>query len=191
MAGTATSGRSKAGLIVTIVVLALTLIAVGTVAWLGTRPAQDQATDTPATSEETPAEQQTETPADEEETSPTLDPTKTSTISIDSMGIVVAYTKGIPGFEFQVKRNGQGTQYVEFSSPQLVGTKCTDDVGLFATIIRNPKTEDEQTVDQSTKIGDDTYGLVLAEDICTNDAALLKKYQTAFSEGLSFLKVIE
>lgn len=184
--------QGKTRLIVTIVLLALTLLVVGgIVLWQNTRPATDQATDTPTTSEEVPDETEPETPIVDEQPEPTLDPTKTSTIDITSMGIVVAYTKGIPGFEFQVKRNGQGTQYVEFSSPQLVGTKCTDDQGLFASILRNPKTEDEQTVSQSVKVGDDTYGLVLAEDICTNDSALLKKYQTAFSEGLSFLKVMD
>jgi zona occludens toxin (predicted ATPase) len=122
---------------------------------------------------------------------PAVDPTTLDTIDVQPLGITVSYTKGTPGFAFDIQKTADQTQYVEFTSTNLVGTKCTDDQGLFATIIKNPSsTEDQATLTATTKVGSDTYGLSLASDDCTGNAALLTTYQTGFKNGFSSLKAL-
>jgi hypothetical protein len=123
---------------------------------------------------------------------PTVDPATLSFVDIEPLGIAIAYTKGTPGFEFTIKRTANQTQYIEFTSSDLVGTKCTDDDGLIVSIIKNPSSnEDRTTIDQTVAVGDDTYGISLASSGCTKNAELLDQYQKAFIEGFPSLKPIE
>lgn len=190
-------GQGKTGLIITIVVLGLTVLVVGAIAFwqnasreadtktadtTDTASSEEATTDTPAKTEET----ETPTPASD------VDPSTLSSIDIEALGITVFYTKGLPGFEYAIKKTADNTQYIEFTAPQLVGTKCTDDTGSFATIVKNPiSPENQSTISATTKVGSDTYGLSLAGKNCTPDEALLDTYQTAFSNGFSSLKAME
>ncbi|MFY9227857.1 MAG: hypothetical protein WAO28_00825 [Candidatus Microsaccharimonas sp.] len=190
-------GQGKTGLIITIVVLGLTVLVVGAIAFWqnGSRQADQKATDTTETA--SPEETATDTPAKTEETdTPTpaadVDPATLSSIDIEALSITVFYTKGLPGFEYSIKKTADNTQYIEFTAPKLVGTKCTDDTGSFASIVKNPSSpENQSTISATTKVGDDTYGLSLAGKNCTPDEALLDQYQTAFSNGFSSLKAME
>jgi cytoskeletal protein RodZ len=132
----------------------------------------------------------TDTTSPAESETPTVDPATLSSIDIEPLGITVAYTKGVPGFDFNVKRTASSTQYVEFSSTELAGTKCTDDEGLFASIIKNPSTNEDQTVSQTVTVGSDTYGLSLSAKGCTTNPALLEEYQSAFKNGFPSLKTL-
>lgn len=121
----------------------------------------------------------------------TLDPDSVSTIDIEPMGITISYVRGIPGFEFVVKRTTTGTQYVQFLSPDLAGETCTDDEGAFAAIIKNPTSdEDRTTVTDSVTVEGDEYGLSLDSDNCTSNQELFAEYQDSFSEAFSLLRLI-
>lgn len=189
--------QGKTGLIITIVILGLTVLVVGAIAfWQSAgRESDNEATETTETTSQ--EETATDTPAKTEETETPVpvsdvDPATLSSIDIEALSITVFYTKGLPGFEYVIKKTADNTQYIEFTAPQLVGTKCTDDTGSFATIIKNPTSpENQSTISATTKVGDDTYGLSLAGKNCTPDEALLDKYQTAFSNGFSSLKAME
>jgi hypothetical protein len=188
--------QGKNGLIVTIIALGLTVVIVGTIMFLqnlNKQQVEDRSQSVETTETETPAETtpEEETVVDEVE-APVVDPATLNSIDIEPMAISVFYTKGVPGFEFSVKRTADRTEYVEFSSPDLVGTKCTNDSGVFASIIKNPAaSEDQTTLSQKTTVGSDTYGLSLAGENCTSDSELLKEYQTAFANGFSQLKAME
>jgi hypothetical protein len=104
------------------------------------------------------------------------------------MQITVSYVKVNAGFEYYVMRTASGTQYVEFSSPELVGTKCTDDKGVFASIIESPSTNESTTLSKTTTVDDTKYGLSLADATCTKDPELLKQFQSSFSDAFSLLK---
>jgi len=132
-----------------------------------------------------PQPAQPETP-----TSPAVDPATLSSVDIEPLAIKVFYTKGVDGFDFTVKRTADQTEYVEFSTAALAGTKCTDDQGSIASIIKNPTSATSLTTTQTVKAGDATYGLSLAGSDCTPDAALLDKYQTAFKNGFSSLTAL-
>ena len=121
-------------------------------------------------------------------TSSTLDPASVATIDIQPMEISAAYVRGAGGFEYSVLRTSSGTQYVEFSSPELKGTKCTEDNGAFASILANPSTNESATLNKTVTVGGVKYGLSLADETCTKDAALLKQYQAAFSDAFGLLK---
>lgn len=121
-------------------------------------------------------------------TDATPDPSTLSTIDITPMSITVSYVKGIGGFEYSVSRAARGTQYVAFSSPELVGTKCTDDKGEFATILADPSSDESATVSKSVTVEGVKYGLSLTAANCTKDPELLKKYQTSFSDAFGLLK---
>jgi len=184
-----TQGRAR--LIITGIVLVLVVLAVcGIVlAKRGETPAEPALMPTEtkqadATGATKPA------PSSDEDEVVLADPETLSTVDIEPLGVTVSYTKGIQGFSYEVKRTTKSTQYVEFSAEELTGTKCTNDQGLFATIIKDPSTTDEATLAQTTKVADVSYGLSLAGKGCTVDAALLEQYQTAFSEGFSSLKAL-
>lgn len=120
-----------------------------------------------------------------------VDPASLSFIDIEPLAISVAYTKGIPGFDFAIQRTANQTQYIEFTSPDLVGTKCTDDNGLIVSIIKNPSsTEDQTTIDQKVTVDGNIYGISLASNSCTKNVELLDQYQKAFLEGFSSLRVL-
>lgn len=188
--------QSKTGLIITIVALALTVIIVGTIAILQNMN-QPVATNQPETVVDT-SNEETSTPDEVEEeetpnvTTPAVDPASLNSIDIEPLAITVFYTKGTPGFDFAVERAADSTQYVEFSSPNLVGTKCTDDEGVFVSIIKNPVSSDDQSIySQKVTVGSDVYALSLAGKNCTSDEVLLVEYQTAFSNGFGQLKAME
>jgi len=119
---------------------------------------------------------------------PAIDPEQVSTVAIEPMTITVSYMKGVGGFDYQVLRTPSGTKYVQFSSSNLVGTKCTDDIGVFASIIESPTTDEAATLSKTTTTDGMTYGLSLADTTCTSDAGLLKQFQDAFSGAFSLLK---
>jgi hypothetical protein len=186
----------KTGLIITIVVLALTLGIVSWIAFTGRQSPQQQETITEQDND-TNNQQPEEVPTDQPEVvppeteSPTVNAEDFSSIAVEPLGVEVFYTKGLAGFEFEVKRTANSTQYAEFMSTELVGTKCTDDRGLFASIIKDPSSTEEATITLQTTVGDSDYGLSLASDACTADKKLLSSYQTAFKEGFSLLKAID
>lgn len=190
--------QSKKRLIVIIAVLAAAVLVVGAVALAfslksasNTKPTDtNQATDVKKDTAVTETDSSNSTTATKPVT-PTVDPATLSSIAIDPMNITVSYTKGIPGFDFAVKRTADRTEYVEFSAAALVGTKCTDDQGSFASIIKNPSTDESQTtIAQKVTIGSDTYGLSLYGKGCTNNIELFDQYQAGFSNGFSNLKAI-
>lgn len=117
-----------------------------------------------------------------------VDPANVSTVDIQPMSLTVSYLKDAGGFEYYVLRTANGTQYVEFSSPELVGTKCTDDRGVFASIIQSPSSSDTATLNKTTTVDGTKYGLSLADSTCTKDPEALKKYQAAFSDTFTMLK---
>lgn len=189
-------GQGRTGLIVTIIALAVTLGVVGAIVLLQNlnRPAVviDPGTSTESTNEETKTEETSDETTGEQTTTEAVDPSTLNSIDIEPLEITVFYTKGTPGFEFAVKRTADRTEYVEFSSPDLVGTKCTDDTGVFASIIKNPASSEDQTaVAQKKTVGSDTYELSLAGKNCASDQTLLEEYQAAFSNGFSQLKAME
>lgn len=121
----------------------------------------------------------------------TLDPATVATIDIAPMNISVPYVKGVGGFEYQVLRTPNGTQYVEFRSGELVGTKCTADTGAFASVLADPQSGESATLEKTTTIGETKYGLSLASSSCTADTAKLKEYQKSFSDAFSLLKKLD
>ena len=134
----------------------------------------------------------TNPPADDTDESnttvPTIDPATVSTIDIVPMNIVASYSKGVGAFEYEVLRRPNGTRYVEFSSPALVGTKCTDDKGTFVSILESPAADETATLAKTTVASGTTFGLSLAAATCTSNVDLLKNYQAAFSDPFSLLK---
>jgi hypothetical protein len=193
-----TKSQGKKGLIVTIIVLGLTLLAVsGIVVWQNLNKSKSvEVSNDASTQSQTPAKEETkpeDAPAVDpgKTTAPTVDPSTLTSINIDPLGITVFYTKGTPGFEYGVLRTSDRTEYVEFSAPELVGTKCTNDTGAFASIIKSPASpEDKTTISQTVVVGGVTYGLSLTGKNCTANLALLEKYQSGFSNGFSQLKGI-
>ncbi len=139
-------------------------------------------------SEDTPAARQSPEAKPDSTTSPSVDKASLTTVDIAPMNITVSYVKGVGGFEYQVLRAQNGTQYVQFTNADLVGTKCTNDSGAFASIIANPTEADKATLAKTTKLGDEEYGLSLADSSCAPDTAKLQKYQQSFSDGFSELK---
>ncbi|MDB5161530.1 MAG: hypothetical protein JWM52_38 [Candidatus Saccharibacteria bacterium] len=190
-------GKNRSGLIVTIIVLGLVLAVFATILIIQnvnkpktTDTTSVDKTSTSSTSTDKPPETTDDTTA--ETPSATVDPTTLSSIDVEPLSITVFYTKGAGAFEFAVKRTADRTQYVEFSAPELVDTKCTDDTGVFASIIVNPSSNmDETTIAQKTTVGSNTYALTLAGKNCASDQKLLTQYQDAFKNGFSSLKAME
>lgn len=132
----------------------------------------------------------TEPTVNEAET-PTIDPATLSVVAVEPLGISVSYIKGVPPFSFSVNQTDVGTQYAEFSSDQLIGTKCTDDDGTFVSIVKNPTSqEDQTTLSLIKKIGSDTYGLSLPSATCTPDTSLFTQYQAAFKDAFGLLQAL-
>lgn len=117
-----------------------------------------------------------------------LDPSTVATIDIPPMSITASYVKGIGAFEYEVLRTPNGTQYVEFRSTDLVGTKCTNDQGAFASILASPTDDEASTLSQKTVVSGTTYGLSLPNATCTSNPDLLAKYQKSFSDAFTLLK---
>jgi len=187
--------QSKKGLIVAIVVLAVVLLVVAAIV-LTKKSNTTSTTPTTDTSKNTTVKD-TATETDTTDTAPqtapsdtSVDPETLTSVDVEPLGVTVFYSKGTPGFEYSVQRAADKTQYVEFTSPDLVGTKCTNDTGSFVSIIKNPSTNEAQTISQTVKVGSDTYGLSLASPGCTGDQALLSQYQAGFKNGFSSLKAL-
>ena len=112
-----------------------------------------------------------------------------SSIVVTQMGIEVYYVKGIEGFEYTIERTAGGTEYVQFSNSRLVGTKCTGDVGAFASIVKNPtETENATTIVKKVNVNGNTYGLSLVGSNCTADQPLLSSYQKSFQDAFGLIK---
>lgn len=191
--------QGKKRLIITIIILGVFVLIAGGIAWASTHKETSgtKNSDTSQVTQVKKDEPTTETdnsPSVTTEVKPTVvmaDPATLSTVDIDPMHLVVSYTKGIPGFDFVIKHTADRTEYVEFSAAELVGTKCTDDDGSFASIIKNPSADENQTtIAQKVVAAGDTYGLSLYGRGCTNNTELLDQYQTAFSGGFTSLKAI-
>ncbi|MGV9001690.1 MAG: hypothetical protein ACOH18_01905 [Candidatus Saccharimonadaceae bacterium] len=116
------------------------------------------------------------------------DPATVTTVDIAPMSITVSYIKGVGGFDYQVLRTSNGTRYVEFSSSELVGTKCTNDIGVFASILADPETNESTTLAKTTTMDGTKYGLSLEPSTCTSNAEKLQAYQKSFSDAFSLLK---
>ena len=176
------------------VVIALLIVGGITLAKNASKPAIAPSTNTskqPAITHDATSTETDSTDPSKTTTAPAVDPETLTSVDVEPLGITVFYTKGTPGFEFAIKKTANQTQYVEFTSSDLVGAKCTDDNGLFATIIKNPSSdEDKSTITQTVKVGSDTYGLSLAGKGCTSDADLLSEYQTGFTNGFTSLKAL-
>jgi len=187
---------SKRGLIVAIIVLAVILVAVGAIV-LAKKPSQPSTVTTPDTSKQATPSKDTTTETDATESdAPTasassVDPQTLTSVDITPLAVTVFYSKGTPGFEFTVLKTANKTQYVQFTSSDLIGTKCTNDQGAFASIIKNPSADEMQTTSQTVKVGSDSYGLSLASTGCTSNTDLFAEYQTGFKNGFSSLKALE
>jgi len=181
-------GNTK--LIITSIALGLTILVVAIVLTV-----QRQQTDTTESASTPEADSSVVTKDTAESTdeikpeTPAVDPATLASIAVEPLGVTISYTKGIQAFGYEVKRTADSTIYAEFSADDLIGTKCTDDTGLFASIIKNPTSTEDQTILANTvKLGGDTYGLSLAGEGCTSDGKLLREYQSAFSNGFSSLR---
>lgn len=194
--------RGNPGIKTTLIVLAVLLLVIAAISFWryglfgdssdnnkNTDTSQESTNDT-ITYEEDSSSDETNTPpvTDTGDETSTPDPNLFSSLSIESVGVDVYYSKGTPGFSYNVLRTPSGTTYIEFQSEELIGAKCTDDQGVFASIIKNPSSSESQTVTATTKVGVDEYGLSLASNTCTGDLTLLEKYQTAFKNGFSSLR---
>ena len=126
--------------------------------------------------------------ADASNTETTLDPAKVSTIDISPISLTVSYVKGIGPFEYEVLRTTNGTRYVEFKSPDLIGTKCTNDTGVFASILADPDSNESSTLAKTVTVDGTKYGLSLEPSTCTADESKLQAYQKSFGDAFSLLK---
>lgn len=191
-------GRKK--LFTTIVVVALVVLIIAIVAVAQSLQSNEPPTSTETSQNETPAitdeGETTDMPAtdESEETvpetveEPAIDPATVATIDIEPISLTVSFIKGAGGFGYEVFRTAGGTKYVQFSSEKLIGTKCTDDEGQFASIIESPSADEGATLAKTTTVDGTTYGLSLADPTCTSDAGLLKQFQDAFSQPFTLLK---
>lgn len=160
-------------------------------ALFGPSPAPAEPEPTTDTSQEVPVESaDDEVPLDDvpAEDAPSIDPSTVSRIDVEPLSLSVAYIRGVPGFGFSVERTASGTRYVAFSSESLIGTKCTDDEGIFASIIVAPTADEAPTITATETVDGTSYGLSLPDDTCTADTALFAQYQAAFRDAFSLLQ---
>lgn len=190
--------RGKVGRLVTIVAFVVVLLIIGGVIALDKANQPTPAVVTPDASQHATTTKDTTTETDATEAAsatnttkiPSVDPATLTSVDIAPLGVTVFYSKGTPGFEYTVLRAADATQYAQFTSSDLIGTKCTNDEGVFASIIQNPSTNDAQTISQTVKVGNDTYGLSLASPGCTSNIDLLTKYQDGFKNGFANLAIL-
>lgn len=201
--------KDKRKLIIIASVVGVLLIAIGTVAVIRAFDPEradpyvvrDDSSQTSSTSDEKPtapapndensnASKNGGAESESTESEPAIDPATVNTIDIAPMEITVSYVKGIGGFEYEVLRTPNGSQYVEFRSAELIGTKCTNDQGAFASILADPSAGENSTITKTTALNNTKYGLSLSAATCTSDAAELQKYQQSFSDAFGLLKAI-
>lgn len=186
-----TQGKKK--LIVIVAVLVGVLLIAGAVYAKGVSQKSEPTTVAPSQTETDDAPVDDSMAAEQQSSSqgvPTVDPETLSSIAIEPLGVMVYYTKGIGGFEYSINRTADATQYADFTATELASTKCTDDKGLFVSIIKNPSTESQTSIAQTVKVGSDTYGLSLAGEGCTDNTELLTQYQNGFKNGFSSLTAL-
>lgn len=192
----ASRSGQKTKLIVTAIALLVTIGVVTAIVWWAQHERQ---TDTSIQQEDNSQVAQEPTP--DPTPSPAPDPgdnQPTSNVNqenaeelvIEPLNIVMYYDKDLLGFEYHILRTAEGTQYIEFSTERLIGNKCTNDKGVFASFIKNPSTEeDRSTLSQETEVNGDTYGLSLTGESCASDLSLLETYQKGLSDYFSLLKL--
>jgi len=187
-------GLGNKKIVIAIIVAAVLLVA-ATVLIIVQQANRNNVDTTVETSQQPETTQETTKPEPEKENSDeamtpasALDPSTVSTIDIQPLDLTVSYVKGIPGFEYQILRTAQGTKYAELTNEAIKGTKCTDDTGVFASIIVSPGDAEAPTLDAKTVVEGTTYGLSLASNTCTNNQELLDKFQSSFSSAFSLLK---
>ncbi len=180
--------------IVTVIGIVVLLLAVALILWKVLTPAAtpQQAGDSADTTQSSTDSADQDAPGastdDDGSTAatPVIVPDTITYIDVAPLAIRVGYTKGIPGFEFSVMRASGGTLYAEFSAPSLVGTKCTNDGGVFASIIQAPTPDEVATAAQTVVVAGTAYGLLLSGETCTANPVLLRQYQAAFSAGFPY-----
>lgn len=197
--------KGKRALVTTISVLVVLLVAIGAVALIKSMGPGKQDPYITDTSNSTSSSEGTTTTPDEEHSKdespsntetkssnaaeePAPDPSTVATVDIAPMNITVSYVKGVGGFEYEVLRAQNGTRYVEFRNEDLIGSKCTNDQGTFASILADPTTNDSGMLAKTITVEGTKYGLSLADTTCTSDAAKLQKYQESFSSAFGLLK---
>jgi cytoskeletal protein RodZ len=196
--------KGKRVLVATISVVAIVVFAIGTFIVIRavntnndpyieqTNTSQDKTDQSTSTPDEANAQDESETNAiDETTTQSSLDPATVGAIDVSTMTITVSYVKGIGAFEFAVLRAQNGTRYVEFRSSELIGTKCTNDMGTFISIIASPTEDEKATLTKTTSVDGTEYGLSLSDATCTSDSTKLQKYQQSFSDAFSLLEKME
>ena len=194
------SSRGKRSITIGLSVFAVLIIAIGAVALLrALNPeSKDPYVQTETSREQFGAADQsaeqgvTDEPAQEQptESAASLDPESVGTVDITPMGIKVSYVKGVGGFEYEVLRASGGTRYVELRSPTLVGSKCTNDAGTFASIIDSPSENERAVLAATTTVRGKVYGLSLADATCTSDVDSLAAYQKSFKDAFTLLEKI-
>ena len=188
--------RSNKGLIITSIVLGFILVVVGGVV-VAKQMNQSSSKTTQVSHQDAPEKESivktndTDSATGTNPASPVADPQSLTSVDIAPMGITVYYSKGTPGFEYTVLKTTDKTEYVQFTSADLAGTKCTNDEGAFASIIKNPSANETQTTSQTVKVGSDTYGLSLPSTGCATNLELFAQYQTGFKNGFSSMKAIQ
>lgn len=120
-----------------------------------------------------------------------IDPASVDSLDIEPLGVTVSYVKGVGGFEYEVLRTPSGTRYANFKNEGLVGTKCTDDKGVFASILVSPKEDEQATLAKKLSVDGVTYGLSLASAACTSNTDLLESYQQSFADAFGLIKKID
>lgn len=126
-------------------------------------------------------------PANEDD-SIEIDPTTLATVDIEPANIKVSYIKGAGGFEYEVLRSKDGRKYVELRSPDLIGTKCEDDNGVFVSILESPNDSESATVSKRVTVDGTEYGLSVASATCTSKPEALAKYQDSFTKAFKLLQ---
>lgn len=181
----------RRSLVVAVTVLVVLLLAIGAVATIRSLNQSEDSSQKTTAVEEDAEVTANDTPAQTEpQVAPetTIDPSTTDQLTIAPMGIAVSYVRGVGGFEYQILRTANGTRFVEFSTGSLVGTKCTNDTGVFVSILESPDATESATLAETVTLDDTTYGLSLADATCTSDAEALKTYQQSFVDAFSLLK---
>ncbi len=190
--GSVQEGQSKKKFVL-IIAIVFVVIIIGLSLWaVATRkPSTDSVTEQQTTTQDSSEKEDDSQVEVEEAPKTTIDPETLSFIDIEPLGVTVSYVKGIPGFDYSIQRTQSRIEYVEFSSTELAGTKCTNDKGVFASIIKNPESDEDKTLLTSvTKVGEDSYGLSLPTSTCTSNAPLFDQYQASFKDAFGQLKAI-
>lgn len=198
-------GKKKRSLIIAITVLAVLLVAIGIIAIVNGMKGKEKdpfvqkeqstssTSDTNKSENTKPAENDTSKNggSSKDADAESLDPSTLATITIEPMNLVVSYVKGAGGFSYEVNRTADGRRFVAFSSESLAGTKCTDDAGVFVSILESPNENEKATISKTTVVDGKTYGLSVASNTCTSDSTALQKYQDSFSKAFTLLKKAE